>query len=55
MALSDFNGRRGPRACEGSMSQCRGMPGQGRESEWVGEQGKGGWDRWFSEEITFEV
>jgi hypothetical protein len=48
MALSDINGRRGPWSCEGSMSQCREMPGQG-SGEWVGgwrntltEAGRGG-------------
>ena len=49
MALSDINGRRSPWYCEGSMTQCRGMPGQGSRSRWVGEQVKGGWDRGFSE------
>jgi hypothetical protein len=29
------------------MPQCRGMPGQGSRSRWVGEQGKGGWDKGF--------
>ena len=31
------NGRRAPWSCEGWMSQCRGMPGQGGRSGWVGE------------------
>jgi hypothetical protein len=36
------------------------MPGQGRRSEWVGEQGERGWVREFSEEkpekgITFKM
>ena len=58
MALSDINWRKGPWSSEGSMPQCRGMPEQGRESEWVGEQGV--WDRDFSEGkpgkgITFEM
>jgi hypothetical protein len=35
-------------SCEGSMPQCRGMPGPGSRSGWVGEQGGGG-DRGFSE------
>jgi hypothetical protein len=40
--------------------QYRGMPGQGIEVEWVGEQGEGGGDRGFSEGklgkgITFEM
>jgi hypothetical protein len=42
------------------MPQCRVMPGQESRSGWVGEQGKGGGDRGFSEgrpgkEITFEM
>ena len=41
MALSGINGRRGPWSCEGLMPQCRGMPGQGSGSGWVGEQGSG--------------
>ena len=52
--------RRGPWSCEGSMPQCRGMPGPGSGSGWVGELGKPGEDRGFSEEklgkgITFEM
>jgi hypothetical protein len=39
-----------PRSCEGSMPQCRGMPGPGNRSGWVGEQGDGGKNRGFSEE-----
>ena len=35
MALSVINGRRGP------LSSCRGIPGPGSGSEWVGEQGDG--------------
>jgi hypothetical protein len=42
MALWDINERRGPRSCEGSMPQCREMPGQGSRSKWVSEQGEGG-------------
>jgi hypothetical protein len=34
-----INWRRGPWSCEGSMPQCRGMPGCG--SGWVEEQGEG--------------
>jgi hypothetical protein len=45
MALLDINGRRVPWSCDGSMPQCRGMPGWGSKSGWVGEQGFGGWDR----------
>ena len=42
------------------MSQCRGMPGPGSGSGWVGEQGEVGGDRGFSEGktrkgITFEM
>jgi hypothetical protein len=35
MALSDINLRRGPWSSEGSMPQCRGMPGQEGGSGWV--------------------
>jgi hypothetical protein len=42
-----INERRGPWSCEGSIFQCRGIPGQGSRSEWVGEQGERGWDRGF--------
>jgi hypothetical protein len=34
--LSGISGRRGPWSCEGSMPQCRGMPGQGVGSGCVG-------------------
>ena len=27
-------------SCEGSMPQCKGMPGKGNGSGWVGEQGE---------------
>ena len=42
------------------MPQYRGMPGLGSGSGWVGESGKGGGDRRFTEgklgkEITFEM
>ena len=42
------------------MPYCRGMPGQGSESGWVGEQGEGRGDKGFSEGkpekgITFEM
>jgi hypothetical protein len=42
------------------MPQCRGMPGQGSRSRWVGEQGEVGWDGRDSEGksgegITFEM
>ena len=42
------------------MPQCSGMPGQGRGSGWVEEQGEWGEDRGFSEGkpgkgITFEM
>ena len=42
MALLDISGKRVPWHCEGLMSQCRGMPGQGSRSGWVGEHGEGG-------------
>jgi hypothetical protein len=38
MAFWDINERRGPWSSEGSKPQCRGMPGQGSRSVWVGEQ-----------------
>jgi hypothetical protein len=46
-----------PWSCEGFMPQCRGMPGPGCTSGWVGEQGERGGDRvsGFSEGITFEM
>ena len=44
-----INGRRGPWSCEGFMPQCRGMPGPGFGSGWVGEQGEEEEDRGFSE------
>jgi hypothetical protein len=38
MVLLGIYGRRGPWSFEGSMPQCRGMPGQGGKSgRWVGE------------------
>ena len=42
------------------MPQCRGMPGQGSGSQWVCEQGKGGWNKGFpkaksEKRITFEM
>jgi hypothetical protein len=37
MALLDISVRRDPWSWEGLMSHCRGMPGQGGGSEWVGE------------------
>jgi hypothetical protein len=36
-ALSGKNGRGGPWSCEGLIPQCRGMPGLGGSSGWVGE------------------
>jgi hypothetical protein len=41
MALLDINGKRGPWSCEGLIPQCKGMPGPGSRSEWVGEQREG--------------
>jgi hypothetical protein len=51
--------RRGPRSCEGSKPQYRGMPGLGSRSGYVGEQ-EGRSDMGFSEGkpgkgITFEI
>jgi hypothetical protein len=48
------------RSCEGSMHQCRGMPGPGSRSGWVVEQGKRRGDTGFSEGklgkgTTFEI
>jgi hypothetical protein len=41
--------RRGPRSCEGSMPQYRGIFARtGHGSGWVGEQRHGGGDRGFS-------
>ena len=39
--LWDINERRGPWSHEGSMPQCRGMPGQGSGRGWVSEQWEG--------------
>jgi hypothetical protein len=60
MKLSDINGKRDPWSCEGSMSQCRGMPGQGSRSGWVGKQGERGWDKRFlkgkpGKQLAFEM
>jgi hypothetical protein len=49
-----------PWSCEGSMPQCRGMPGPGSRSGWAGEQGEWGGDGSFQRErpgkaITFEM
>jgi hypothetical protein len=60
MAEPVINGRRGLWFCEGSMPQCKGMPGPGSRSGWVGEQEEGGADRQFSERkpgkaTTFEI
>jgi hypothetical protein len=53
-----INGRRGPRSCEGSIPQYRGMPGLGMEVGGLGSRGGG--DRRFLEGklgkgITFEM
>jgi hypothetical protein len=42
------------------MSRCRGIPGQGSRSGWVGEQGEGRWDREYFEGkpgkgVTYEM
>ena len=42
----------GPWSFEVLMSKCRGMPGPGSRSGWVGEQGEREWDRGFLEEET---
>jgi hypothetical protein len=39
---SSMGGEALPWSCEGSRPQCRGVPGPGSESGWVGEQGKEG-------------
>ena len=49
-----------PLVLQSFMSQYREMPGPGSRSGWVGEQGKGGGDRGFSERklgkgIAFEM
>jgi hypothetical protein len=44
-----INGRRGPRSCEVSIPQDRGMPGLGMGVGGLGEQGEGEGDRGFSE------
>jgi hypothetical protein len=49
VALSIVNGRRGPWSCEGSMPQCRVMPGPGSGSRWIDDLGKWGGDREFLE------
>ena len=41
MVLLDINRRRGFWSYEGMMPYCRGMPGQGSRSGWVGDQKKG--------------
>jgi hypothetical protein len=65
--MSGINGRRGPWSCEGSMPHCKGMPGQGGGSGWVGtgtpskKQWEREWDRRFlgsggpGKGITFEM
>ena len=66
MALLGNNGRICPWSSEGSILQCRGMPGQGGSSGWMGmgapvwKQGERGWEMGFLEEklgkgITFEM
>jgi hypothetical protein len=40
MVLLVIIGRRSPWSYEGSMPQCKGMPGPGSRSGWVGEQGE---------------
>jgi hypothetical protein len=60
MALLIISGRGGSWSYEDLVLQCRGLPGQGSRSGWVGEQEEGGRDRVFLEEkpgkgITFET
>jgi hypothetical protein len=45
MALWDINERKDSWFCEVLMLQCRGMPGPGSGSGWIGEQGEAAWDR----------
>jgi hypothetical protein len=40
VAESVISGRRGPWSCEGSMPQCRGMPGPGMGVGGLGSRGK---------------
>jgi hypothetical protein len=42
ISFRDINERRNPWSCDGFMPQCRRMPGQGRGSGYVSEQGAGG-------------
>jgi hypothetical protein len=57
--LLDINERRGPCPCEGSMPQCRGMPGQVSGSGWVDKQWEEKWNSVFGGKqgagITFEM
>ena len=50
--LVDHQWEETPWSYEGSMPQCRGMPGPGSGSGWVVEQGYWGVDRGFSEGET---
>jgi hypothetical protein len=52
MALLYINESIGPWSCDGSISQCRGLPGSGSRIGWVGEHGEGvlGGDGGFGEE-----
>ena len=52
MALLVINGRRGPGSFKGSMPLYMELPGPGRGSRWVGEQGEGGGDWGFLEGET---
>jgi len=57
-SLVNHQWERSPWSCEGSMPQCRGMPGPGSRSWWVGEQGVRKWgfpERKLGKWITFEM
>ena len=47
--VQEAGSRNGYRGHGKVLPQCRGMPGPGSGSGWVGEQGEGGWDKGFSE------
>ena len=60
MALLDINGRRGPQSWEGSMPQCRRIPGRGGGSGWMVEHTHRSREREdgigdFGQGITFEM
>jgi hypothetical protein len=59
MALWDISGKRDPWSCDGSMPQCRAMPGRGSGSGWVVSRGRGDGigvsEGKPGKEITFEM